>query len=583
MTLIYCDPSFPARPIKTINLLADKPPMTEGVFSPENNGINTEFILLKKYLIGDPVGNTNEVGINIHYRPILYPDVENLKIYTGDTEIPQSEYIVAPDRIVFNTPPDGNKKLTWSGTFKVLCHFEEDKLDYQPIRKDDSNRTIFSIPKLILRESRIQPDITLLEYNDVFYPGLNHDFDLNLTKRCTISPTFETNIVSLSSGERKRFSRKDIPSDISSLQQRTTLSQKDIDYLIALWLCTKGSGATFRYPDLVNDSSILSRFNSVSLSYQNQTSLQIYSLGELQIRRFTEGIQQDEGLGDLFANSLLTLCHCILIELTNGEKLGYTNFSQDLKIGEVIFRAGQALDPTAIERQLGIQSDNQEYKGAFSDNIDENLLFSDRFREARIITAIVDWKNLPNSLLDLPDEQIQIGYVGEIKSLGGESYTLENLTASSINLRQSRDEKTSPFCQWAFGQDNGDNSGCRREVPFYETQIASVNSRRDFEVWGEYQNLTWGKCTFTDGANKSATYAIYRTVSIFGGKTQIQLFTEASGPVATHDSVILAAGCDKTYNTCKNIWNNTINFGNIPSFGNFMPGNDFLLSSPKQQ
>lgn len=544
---------------------------TEGVFSPEHDGVKTEFILIKKYSCGG----------NVHHRPILYPDIDNLKIYQGNTEIPQSEYVVAPSKIVFNNPPPSNLKLTWEGTFKVLCHFEEDKLDYQPITKSTDN-AIFSIPKLILRESRVEPEIALLP-GDVLYPSLDHDFNLNLTKRCTISPSFETNIVSLSSGERKRFSRRNNPSDVSFLQQRNNLSQKDIDYLICLWLCAKGSGATFRYCDLVNNQSIISRFNSASLSYQNQTSLQIYSLGELQIRRFTEGIQQDAGLGDSFANSVLTLCHCVLIELTNGEKLGYTNFSQDLKIGEVIFRARQAFDPTAIEKRLGIQSDNQEYKGAFSDNIDENLLFSNRFREARIITAVVDWRNLPGSLLDLPDEQIQIGYVGEIKSLGGESYTLENLTASSINLRQSRDEKTSPFCQWAFGQDNNDGSGCRKEVPSYETQVANVNNRRDFEVWGEYQNLAWGKCTFTDGENKSATYAIYRTVPIFGRKTQIQLFTEASGPVATHDSVILTAGCDKTYNTCKNTWNNTINFGNIPSFGNFMPGNDFLLSSPKQQ
>lgn len=544
---------------------------TEGLFSPEHDGVKTEFILIKKYSCGD----------NVHHRPILYPDVENLKIYQGSTEIPRSEYIVAPGKkIVFNNPPPSNLKLTWEGTFKVLCHFEEDKLDYQPITKSIGN-AIFSVPKLILRESRIEPEIALLP-SDVFYPNLNHDFNLNLTKRCTISPNFETNIVSLSSGERKRFSRKNNPSDISSLQQRKNLSQKDIDYLICLWLCAKGSGATFRYRDLVNNQSIISRFNSVSLSYQNQTSLQIYSLGELQIRRFTEGIQQDTGLGDFFANSVLTLCHCVLIELTNGEKLGYTNFSQDLIIGGVIFRARQALDPTAIEKKLGMQSDNQEFRGAFSDNIDENLLFSDRFREARIITAIVNWQSLPSSLLSLPDEQVQIGYVGEIKSLGGESYTLENLTESSINLRQSRDEKTSPSCRWFFGQDNGDNSGCRKQVPFYETQIAGVNSRRDFEVWGEYQNLAWGKCTFTDGANKSATYAIYRTVPIFGGKTQIQLFTEASSPVAAHDGVILTAGCDKTYNTCKNTWNNAINFGNIPSFGNFMPGNDFLLSSPKQ-
>lgn len=544
---------------------------TEGVFSPDHDGVKTEFILIKKYSCGD----------NVHYRPILYPDIENLNIYQGSTEIPRSEYIVAPGKkIVFNNPPPSNLKLTWEGTFKVLCHFEEDKLDYQPITKSIGN-AIFSVPKLILRESRIEPEIALLP-SDVFYPSLDHDFNLNLTKRCTISPNFETNIVSLSSGERKRFSRKNNPSDISSLQQRKNLSQKDIDYLICLWLCAKGSGATFRYRDLVNNQSIISRFNSVSLSYQNQTSLQIYSLGELQIRRFTEGIQQDTGTGGFFANFVLPLCHCVLIELTNGEKLGYTNFSQDLSIDGVTFRSRQSLNPTALERKLGMQSDNQEFRGAFSDNIDENLIFSDRFREARIITAIVNWQNLPSSLLNLPDEQVQIGYVGEIKSLGGESYTLENLTESSINLRQSRDEKTSPSCRWFFGQDNGDNSGCRKQVPFYETQIAGVNSRRDFEVWGEYQNLAWGKCTFTDGANKSATYAIYRTVSIFGGRTQIQLFTEASSPVAAHDGVILTAGCDKTYNTCKNTWNNAINFGNIPSFGNFMPGNDFLLSSPKQ-
>lgn len=545
---------------------------TEGVFSPNHDGVRTEFILIKKYSCGN----------NAHLRPILYPDVGNLKIYQGDVELPQSAYIVAPDRIVFNSPPPSDQRLTWEGTFKVLCHFEEDKLDYQPIVKS-SNNGIFSIPKLILRESRLDLDISFLP-TDVLYPDLNHDFKLNLTKRCTISPKFETNIISLSSGERKRFSRKNNASDINSLQQRKTLSQKDIDYLICLWLCAKGSGATFRYPDLVNNQSIISRFNSVSLSYQNQTSLQIYSLGELQIRRFIEGIQQETGTGGFFANSVLPLCHCVLIELTNGEKLGYTNFSQDLSIDGVTFRSRQALDPTALERKLGIQSDNQEFRGAFSDDIDENLIFSERFQEARIITAIVNWQNLPDSLLDLPDEQVQIGYVGEIKSLGRESYTLENLTEASINLRQSRDEKISPSCRWAFGQNNGNESGCRKEVPVYETQVADVSNRRVFQVWGEYQNLAWGKCTFTEGGNKSATYAIYRIMPVSGGgKTEIQLFTEASDVVAVHDGVILAAGCDKTYNTCKNIWNNTINFGNIPSFGNFMPGNDFLLSAPKQQ
>jgi hypothetical protein len=313
----------------------------EGVFSPEHDGVKTEFILIKKYSCGD----------NVHHRPILYPDIDSLKIYQGTTEIPPSEYIVAPGKIVFNNPPLSSPKLTWEGTFKVLCHFEEDKLDYQPITKNRDN-TIFSIPKLILRESRIEPEIALLP-GDVFYPNLNHDFNLNLTKRCTISPKFETNIISLSSGERKRFSRRNIPSDISSLQQRRTLSQKNIDYLIALWLCAKGSGSTFRYPDLVNNLSVVSRFNSQSLSYQNQTSLRIYSLGELQIRRFSEGILIDNGTNGNLSSPVLTLCRCVLIELTDGQKLGYTNFSRDLVIDGVVFKSRQAFDPTALERKLG--------------------------------------------------------------------------------------------------------------------------------------------------------------------------------------------------------------------------------------
>ena len=510
-----------------------------------------------------------------------YPS--NPRIYQNNTLL--SGYSVTPDKIVFSTPPSTGT-LTWEGTFRVLCHFEEDKLDYQPIVKTvNGNSTtvngLFSVPKLILRESRIELDIIP---PDIFNNTLNHQFALNLTKQSTISPQFETNIITLSSGERKRYARRNVPADINSLQQRKTLDQKDIEYLICLWLCAKGSGATFRYPDLINDLSIVSRFNSKSLTYQNQTSLRIYSLGELQIRRFTEGIYFDPGAGGTFANSLLTLCRCILIELTNGEKLGYTNFSRDLTIEGTTFRSRRALDPTALERQLGFQSDNEEFRGAFTDDIDENLIFSGRFQEAKIITAIVNWRNLPNSLLSLSDEQIQVGYVGEIISRSGETYSIENLTEASTRLKQSRNEKTSPSCRWFFGQDNGDGTGCRKIPLSYVTQVGNVSDRRVFDVWGNFsdKNLKWGKCTFTDGKNKSATYPIYQAIATSGNKTRIELFTGASNSIAIYDGVILTAGCERTYSACRETWNNTVNFGGVPTFGRFMPGNDFIGSSPKE-
>jgi uncharacterized phage protein (TIGR02218 family) len=352
--------------------------------------------------------------------------------------------------------------------------------------------------------------------------------------------------------------------------------------LICLWLSHKGTGATFQFPDLLNGGNVISRFNSKSLNYSNQTNQRVYSLGELQIRRFTDGIRGDGGTGGDLSDPVLTICRAILIELADGERLGYTNHSRDIRIDGVTYRSRRALDPTALDRSIGLTSDKEEFRGAFIDDLTEPLILSPRFQEAKITTAIIDWRNLPDSLLDLPDERVQIGFVGEINSKSGETYTLENLTEASIKLRQSRDERVTPLCGWFFGQNNGDGTGCQKTVPTYTTSVQSIADRRIVGVYGIFKNLAWGTLTFLDGKNKNATYAIYASQFFpFLGTTWIELFTGAADSIAAHDSVRLTAGCDRTYKTCKNLWENTDNFLAVPTFGNFMPGNDFLFSSPR--
>jgi uncharacterized phage protein (TIGR02218 family)/uncharacterized protein (TIGR02217 family) len=544
---------------------------SQGVLYPDADGILTEFVLTKAYSCGG----------NIHYRPILFPDT-GLKIYRGDTEL--TGYVVAPDRIVFDNSPAAGI-LTWEGSFKVPCSFESDRLDYRPLVKVvDGNpvkvKGVFEIPSLVLRESRIEPVIVPA---DVFEDGTNHEFKLNLYKASTLSPEFQTNIAELSSGERKRFSRRRKAVDTNSLQQRRNLRQNELEYLICLWLSHKGTGATFQFPDLLNGGNVISRFNSKSLNYSNQTNQRVYSLGELQIRRFTDGIRGDGGTGGNLSDPVLTICRAILIELADGERLGYTNHSRDIRIDGVTYRSRCALDPTALDRSIGLTSNNEEFRGAFIDDLTEPLILSPRFQEAKITTAIIDWRNLPDSLLDLPDERVQIGFVGEINSKSGETYTLENLTEASIKLRQSRDERVTPLCGWFFGQNNGDGTGCQKTVPTYTTSVYSIADRRIVEVYGIFENLAWGTLTFLDGKNKNATYAIYTSQSFpaTSGTTRIELFTGAADSIAAHDSVRLTAGCDRTYKTCKNLWENTDNFLAVPTFGNFMPGNDFLFSSPR--
>jgi hypothetical protein len=117
---------------------------------------------------------------------------------------------------------------------------------------------------------------------DTFQKNLDHTLSLDLLKGSEVVQ-YQTDILSQESGFEKRNIVQETPTILINLQARNIVYQDDMEYLIALWLCVKGEGASWGI-DRGNDDLIPVRFTSKSLSYTCQSNALVYSLASLQVK-----------------------------------------------------------------------------------------------------------------------------------------------------------------------------------------------------------------------------------------------------------------------------------------------------------
>jgi uncharacterized protein (TIGR02217 family) len=216
---------------------------------------NNEYQVCKAY----------QVGSTIYLRPIACPF--NLALFNGET-------------VVTGWTLGNNGKVTFSGTFNgvsfdfyVPVRFETDDLERQITAKSEpDNYVVYSIPKLVLKEVKIDFDDNVV---DTFQKNSDHILSLDLLKGSEVIQ-YQTDILSQESGFEKRSLVQENPTTINNLQARNIVYQDDIEYLIALWLCVKGEGASFYFDNGFGTNRV--RFASKALSYTCQSNALVYSL-----------------------------------------------------------------------------------------------------------------------------------------------------------------------------------------------------------------------------------------------------------------------------------------------------------------
>jgi len=85
--------------------------------------------------------------------------------------------------------------------------------------------------------------------------------------------------------------------------------------------------------------------------------------------------------------------------------------------------------------------------------------------------------------------------------------------------------------------------------------------------------LPGGYLTFTSGENSGGTVEVMEWDADTGTVT---LLMGALYPIAAGDGVLIAPGCDKTFGTCRDVFNNAVNFRGEP----FLAGSDALTAYP---
>lgn len=254
------------------------------------------------------------------------------------------------------------------------------------------------------------------------------------------------------------------------------------------------------------------------------------------------------------------------ITLQDTTVLRYTRHDTPIVSGGHTFKPVVGVTPSQIDRDVDLKSANMQVDMLIDDSeITREDLRSGRFNGSRIELASVDWTD--------PDGQPQIvlliGLFGTLQ-LAGKTGLL-SLVSIEYLLSQRMGRTITLPCDASLG-----DSRCKYTLTADSCTVTAATSRLAFtdlsrtEADGHYNG---GKLVWLTGANAGGTFDIKRYVA---ASDTIELYEPVQFDIQTGDTADLYRGCDKTIDTCVDVFSNGTNHqGNpyVPSEKDLISGN----------
>ena len=264
----------------------------------------------------------------------------------------------------------------------------------------------------------------------------------------------------------------------------------------------------------------------------------------------------------------MTLARCWRLTRKDGVILGFTDHDRDIAFEGVTYAAGTGLEAADMQAELGFAVTGGEASGALSSpGITEADIANGRYDGARVDLYLVDW-NAPESRVLLEG-----GAIGEIRRMG------KAFAAEIRSLAYQLDEERGRLFRLGCSADLGD-AQCAIALDGvmwrYDGNVVATDGRLSVAIANIFARdfFTGGSLLFTSGANVGTRVEIQAQAGTATG-TVLTLWLATSLPIQIGDGVSLRAGCDKSFATCRDRFQNTINFRGFPH----MPGNDFVILS----
>lgn len=264
-----------------------------------------------------------------------------------------------------------------------------------------------------------------------------------------------------------------------------------------------------------------------------------------------------------------TVCRAWKIIRKDGTALGFTDHDIGIHFDNMDFAAQTGLTARAVQQTTGLSVDNTEAIGALSSEaITEDDIRAGLYDDAEVFLYLVNWENQNQKIL------VFKGNFGEITSSKG---------AFSVELRGLSERMNIPVgrvlhseCSAALG-DAACGIGLTAPNIYEELKVIKMESPTLMQLEDKLGKQSgWfkgGRLLIADGEGKGQSGLIKDDVLIAGVR-YIELWQSLLRPPDAQDLVSLWAGCDKTLYTCKNKFNNLLNFRGFPH----IPGEDWLRS-----
>ncbi|MDO8981373.1 MAG: DUF2163 domain-containing protein [Afipia sp.] len=270
-------------------------------------------------------------------------------------------------------------------------------------------------------------------------------------------------------------------------------------------------------------------------------------------------------------SGVTTLCHCWKLTRRDDVVQGFTDHDEDLIIGGVTYRAGTGFTSSEATSRFDLSVDGAEIAGALSDDaLLESDLAAGRYDAAAVESWLVDWSDVSLRVLTARST------LGEVKR-EGQAFSAE-LRGLADQLSQQSGRLFTARC----GADLGD-ARCNFDLAAAGLEgagsVTSIESTSTIVAVGldafSESVFTGGKLSWTSGANDGQSVEI-KEHRMASGHARLSLWQAMPEVVANGDTFVVTAGCDKRFATCRERFNNVVNFRGFPH----IPGNDFVIASP---
>ena len=253
---------------------------------------------------------------------------------------------------------------------------------------------------------------------------------------------------------------------------------------------------------------------------------------------------------------------CWTIERRDGGGAALTSHGEALTLGGQRYDSAPGMVPGAIRRDSRLEGHSAQVDGALSSEaLSEQDLITGRWRGARVRLSLVDWDDPQSAATNLLS-----GELGHVER-SADGFEAE-LTGAGRKLERPACPVVTPECRAELG-----DRACRVDMAG-RRMMASLDAQNGDRLTlseGPGDDYLFGEIILLDGL-----LAGWRSLIL--GVEGDDIWLADRPPLALEQGVRLwlTQGCDKSFATCRDRFQNAHNFRGEP----YVPGADLLMKYP---